>query len=299
MSAASRRGQGRGWGWRWGAPAVVAGLVIGLWYTVSYRLLTEDTRFLVPPPDAVLRGGFLDPFNRAELLDGLLLSAQVAMLGLALAAVVGMCLAITMSQARWLEGSVFPYLVLLQATPILVGPRHGAGRRYEPDRYRADLAGVRAQAPPGPGLEAVDRPAVHRQSPRRRRVVPQLDQAVPVGLDVHVIVDNSSTHSTAEIRRWLVRHPRFHLRFTPTSSSWLNLVKRRFAELTSKWLQRSTHRQVAELTSPSMPGSTPGMRTHGRSCGPRPLTTPSRASPDTFSESLIHDTSWLNPLPAG
>jgi NitT/TauT family transport system permease protein len=119
VSAASRRGQGRGWGWRWGAPAVVAGLVIGLWYTVSYRLLTEDTRFLVPPPDAVVRVGFLDPLNRAELFDGLLLSAQVAMFGLALAAVVGICLAILMSQARWLEGSVFPYLVLLQATPIL------------------------------------------------------------------------------------------------------------------------------------------------------------------------------------
>jgi NitT/TauT family transport system permease protein len=119
MSAASRRGQGRGWGWRWGAPAVVAGLVIGLWYAVSYRLLTEDTRFLVPPPDAVVRVGFLDPFNRAELLDGLLLSARVAMLGLASAAVVGICLGIVMSQARWLEGSVFPYLVLLQATPIL------------------------------------------------------------------------------------------------------------------------------------------------------------------------------------
>jgi NitT/TauT family transport system permease protein len=74
VSAASRRGQGRGWGWRWGAPAVVAGLVIGLWYTVSYRLLTEDTRFLVPPPDAVVRVGFLDPLNRAELFDGLLLS---------------------------------------------------------------------------------------------------------------------------------------------------------------------------------------------------------------------------------
>jgi NitT/TauT family transport system permease protein len=126
MSTASRRGQVAHWGWRWGAPAVVAGLVIGLWYTVSYRLLTPDTRFLVPPPDAVVRVGFLDPVNRAELLDGLLLSARVAMLGLAAAAVVGICLAILMSQARWLERSVFPYLVLLQATPILaVVPLYG------------------------------------------------------------------------------------------------------------------------------------------------------------------------------
>jgi NitT/TauT family transport system permease protein len=126
MSAAPRRRQRARRGWRWGAPAVVAALVVGVWYTVSYRLLTPDTRFLVPPPDAVVRVGFLDPFNRAELLDGLLLSARVAMLGLAAAAVVGIGLAILMSQARWVEHSVFPYLVLLQATPILaVVPLYG------------------------------------------------------------------------------------------------------------------------------------------------------------------------------
>jgi NitT/TauT family transport system permease protein len=126
MSATARRGRGARWAWRWGAPAVAAGLVIGLWYTVSYRLLTPDTRFLVPPPDAVVRVGFLDPLNRAELLAGLLVSVRVALLGLALAALVGISLAILMSQARWLEWSVFPYLVLLQATPILaVVPLYG------------------------------------------------------------------------------------------------------------------------------------------------------------------------------
>jgi transposase len=66
---------------------------------------------------------------------------------------------------------------------------------------------------------------------------------------VHVICDNSSTHYTPQIRRrWLLGHPRFHLHFTPTYSSWLNLVERWFAELTSKWLRRGTHRSVAELT---------------------------------------------------
>ena len=119
MSAAARGGRGARWVWRWGAPAVVAGIVIGLWYLVSYRLLDPERRFLVPPPDAVMRVGFLDPDNRAELFDGLLLSARVAMLGLGLAAVIGISLAILMSQARWLERSVFPYLVVLQVTPIL------------------------------------------------------------------------------------------------------------------------------------------------------------------------------------
>jgi hypothetical protein len=56
-------------------------------------------------------------------------------------------------------------------------------------------------------------------------------------------------HRAIEFRRWLLRHPRFHLHFTPTYSSWLNLVERWFAELTSKWLKRGTHRSVGELTT--------------------------------------------------
>ncbi len=66
-------------------------------------------------------------------------------------------------------------------------------------------------------------------------------------LDVHLVVDNVSTHKTPEIHRWLLRHPRFHLHFTPTYSSWINLVERWFAELTTKWLRRGTHRSTKEL----------------------------------------------------
>ena len=69
----------------------------------------------------------------------------------------------------------------------------------------------------------------------------------PAELAVHVICDNSSTHKTPAIQRWLLAHPRFQLHFTPTYSSWLNLVERWFAELTTKWLRRGTHRSVAEL----------------------------------------------------
>jgi transposase len=94
---------------------------------------------------------------------------------------------------------------------------------------------------------------ISQLTPRHRaaefkRFLARIDRAVPTELDVHVIADNSSTHKTPEINRWLVRHPRFHLHFTPTYSSWLNLVERWFAELTTKWLQRGTHRSVAELT---------------------------------------------------
>src|SRR4051794_19126070 len=74
-----------------------------------------------------------------------------------------------------------------------------------------------------------------------------LDREVPADLDVHVVLDNASTHKTPTIKRWLNAHPRFVLHFTPTSSSWLNLVERWFGELTTKKLQRGTHRSVHDL----------------------------------------------------
>jgi transposase len=74
-----------------------------------------------------------------------------------------------------------------------------------------------------------------------------INRQVPAGFAVHVIVDNSSTHKTPAIHRWLLRHPRFNLHFTPTYSSWMNLVERWFAELTNKWLRRGTHRSTKEL----------------------------------------------------
>jgi len=76
-----------------------------------------------------------------------------------------------------------------------------------------------------------------------------LDRAVPAELAVHVVLDNSSTHKTAAIQRWLAGHPRLVLHFTPTSSSWLNLVERWFAELTTKKLRRGAHRSVRELNA--------------------------------------------------
>jgi transposase len=74
-----------------------------------------------------------------------------------------------------------------------------------------------------------------------------IDANVPAELGVHLICDNYGTHKTPEIKRWLLRHPRFQLHLTPTYSSWLNLVERWFAELTNRKLRRSAHRSVAEL----------------------------------------------------
>jgi transposase len=76
-----------------------------------------------------------------------------------------------------------------------------------------------------------------------------LDREVPDQLDVHLVLDNSSTHKTPAIQKWLAAHPRFVVHFTPTSSSWLNLVERWFAELTTKKLRRAAHRSVRDLNA--------------------------------------------------
>ncbi|MFE0874444.1 IS630 family transposase [Streptomyces smyrnaeus] len=75
----------------------------------------------------------------------------------------------------------------------------------------------------------------------------QLDREVPDGLDIHLVLDNYASHKTPAIRTWLLAHPRFHLHFTPTGSSWLNLVERWFAELTNKQIRRGVHKTVQTL----------------------------------------------------
>jgi transposase len=77
----------------------------------------------------------------------------------------------------------------------------------------------------------------------------KIDQQVPAELDVHLILDNYATHKTPAIKRWLAAHPRFHLHFTPTGASWLNLVERWFGELTARMLRRGAHRSVRQLNT--------------------------------------------------
>jgi len=74
-----------------------------------------------------------------------------------------------------------------------------------------------------------------------------IDRNVPDGLQIHLILDNYATHKHADVTKWLGKHPRFHLHFTPTSSSWLNLVERWFRELTDKALRRGVFRSVPDL----------------------------------------------------
>ncbi len=81
------------------------------------------------------------------------------------------------------------------------------------------------------------------------RFLNKINREVPDDLDVHLVLDNLSTHKAPKVHRWLLRHRRFHLHFTPTYSSWLNLVERWFSALTTKKLQRSAHRSIKELAT--------------------------------------------------
>jgi transposase len=101
-------------------------------------------------------------------------------------------------------------------------------------------------------LSLLDGTVIGDCMPRHRhqefiRFLKQIDAATPVALDLHLIVDNYGTHKHPRVQTWLRRHPRFHLHFTPTSSSWLNLIERWFRDLTAKRLRRGSFASVADL----------------------------------------------------
>ena len=75
----------------------------------------------------------------------------------------------------------------------------------------------------------------------------EIERNVPPNLDVRLIMDNYATHKTPAIRKWLDARPRWHVHFTPTASSWVNLVERFFADITEKQIRRGVHRSTAEL----------------------------------------------------
>ena len=100
-------------------PVALFGLFIAFWYWLSYDGMSDNKAFLVPPPDEVIEESFLDSQNFSEMRSALWVTAKIALTGLSFSIVGGMTLAILMSQARWVERSVFPYAVALQSIPIL------------------------------------------------------------------------------------------------------------------------------------------------------------------------------------
>jgi len=134
----------------------------------------------------------------------------------------------------------------LDRTSPVLPLRPGLPERRTHDYVRHGTTNLYAALDVASGQVIADMTERHRAT-EFRKFLNLINRNVPPELDVHLVVDNSSTHKTPEIHRWLVRHPRFTLHFTPTYSSWLNLVERWFAELTAKWLRRGTHRSTKEL----------------------------------------------------
>ncbi len=134
----------------------------------------------------------------------------------------------------------------LDRTQPVLALRPGLPERRTHDYVRHGTTNLYAALDVASGQVIADLTDRHRAQ-EFRSFLTLINRSVPDDLDIHVVVDNSSTHKTPEIKRWLLRHPRFTLHFTPTYSSWLNLVERWFAELTNKWLRRGTHRSTKEL----------------------------------------------------
>jgi NitT/TauT family transport system permease protein len=106
-------------GTRAGLPLVVFGVIIGAWYAVSDLLLTQQQQFMLPPPHRVLEVGFFTWSNFTALMSALRLTAEVTFIGLAISIIAGVAAALVMSQAKWIENSLYPWAVVLQTVPIL------------------------------------------------------------------------------------------------------------------------------------------------------------------------------------
>src|SRR2546429_9874503 len=101
-------------------------------------------------------------------------------------------------------------------------------------------------------IEVVEGNVIAECMPRHRhrewiRFLDRIDRETPKAFEIHLIADNYATHKTAKVQRWLARHPRFHMHFIPTSSSWLNIIERFFRDLTTKRIRRGSFTSVEEL----------------------------------------------------
>ncbi len=124
--------------------------------------------------------------------------------------------------------------------------------------------------------------SMHRRH-RHQEFLKLIEAAVPAELEVHLICDSYGTHKTPAIKSWLLRHPRFHFHFTPTSSSWLNLVERWFAELTNRKLRRSGASQCGRAGG-RYPSLDPGMER-----GPKAVRVDQDRGPDPGEPRWISD----------
>lgn len=134
----------------------------------------------------------------------------------------------------------------LERSQPLLPMRPGQAERRAHDYRRHGTTTLFAALDVATGFVLGDCHARHRAR-EFRRFLELIDAATPATLELHLILDNYATHKTPAVKRWLAQHPRFHLHFTPTGASWLNLVERWFAALTDKRLRRGSFRGVREL----------------------------------------------------
>lgn len=139
-----------------------------------------------------------------------------------------------------------PTIQALNRTAPILPLMPGVAQRRSHDYVRNGTTNLFAALNVASGQVIADMTARHR-AVEFQRFLNLINQQVPHHLEVHVVLDNNSMHKTPSIQRWLIRHSRFHFHFTPTYSSWMNLVERWFAELTTKWIKRGTHHSVRDL----------------------------------------------------
>ncbi len=134
----------------------------------------------------------------------------------------------------------------LDRTQPLLPMRPGQAERRSHDYVRHGTTSLFAALDVRTG-EVIGKCQPRHRSVEFRKFLDLIDKSVPEDLDVHLVLDNYGTHKTALIRRWLAKRPRFHLHFTPTGASWINLVERWFGLLTERQLRRGVHRSTSEL----------------------------------------------------
>ncbi len=134
----------------------------------------------------------------------------------------------------------------LERTSPLLPMRPGQAARRAHDYLRHGTTSLFAALDAKTGKVIGQMHRRHR-SAEFRKFLDTIEDHVPPELDVHLIMDNYATHKTSAIQRWLLKRPRFHVHFTPTAASWLNLVERWFAALTEKQIRRGSFRSTKEL----------------------------------------------------
>lgn len=134
----------------------------------------------------------------------------------------------------------------LNRTQPILPLRPGQVERHTPEYQRNGTTSLFAALDVATG-QVIGRCFRRHRAAEFKRFLDQVDAAVPAALEVHLILDNYATHKTTVVRQWMQRHPRYHLHFTPTHSSWINQVERWFALLTQRQIKRASHHSVRDL----------------------------------------------------